>query len=109
MMVLAIALGVLRSRVRFRKKVENAHAPHRAAFEQSLNGALMVDADSLKVVDANTAFQRGLAYPREEAAALPVANLFTEGGGYPELLAPKLRDPNPRLPLEIQQRAKDGT
>jgi diguanylate cyclase (GGDEF)-like protein/PAS domain S-box-containing protein len=108
-MVLAIALGVFRSRVASRKKVEKDHAPHRAAFEQSLNGALMVDADSLKVVDANPALQRNLGYTLDEVRALAVADLFTDGSGDPELLSRKLRDPNPRVPLEIQQRSKDGT
>jgi diguanylate cyclase (GGDEF)-like protein/PAS domain S-box-containing protein len=108
-MMLAIALGPLRSRVRSRKKVENDHVPHRAAFEQSLNGALMVDAVSLKVVDANPALQRNLGYTLDEVRGLTAADLFTDGSGDPDLLTRKLRDPNPRLPLEIQQRAKDGT
>jgi diguanylate cyclase (GGDEF)-like protein/PAS domain S-box-containing protein len=108
MAVLAVTLGVLRSRRRSQIKVENDHAPHRAAFEQSPNGALLVDADSLKVVDANPALQRNLGYTLDEVRALSVTALFTDGSGDPDLLLRKLRDPNPRLPLEIQQRSKDG-
>jgi diguanylate cyclase (GGDEF)-like protein/PAS domain S-box-containing protein len=108
MAVLAVALGVLRSRRRSQIKVESDHAPHRAAFEQSPNGALLVDADSLKVVDANPALQRNLGYTLDEVRALSVTALFTDGSGDPDLLLRKLRDPNPRLPLEIQQRSKDG-
>jgi diguanylate cyclase (GGDEF)-like protein/PAS domain S-box-containing protein len=108
MAVLAVALGVLRSRRRSQIKVERDHAPHRAAFEQSPNGALLVDADSLKVVDANPALQRNLGYTLDELRALSVTALFTDGSGDPDLLLRKLRDPNPRLPLEIQQRSKDG-
>ena len=109
MAVLAVTLGVLRSRRRSQKQVESDHAPHRAAFEQSPNGALLVDADSLKVVDANPALQRNLGYTLDEVRALSVTTLFTDGSGDPDLLLRKLRDPNPRLPLEIQQRSKDGT
>ena len=109
MAVLAVALGVLRSRRRSQKKVESDYAPHRAAFEQSPNGALLVDADSLKVVDANPALQRNLGYTLDEVRALSVTALFTDGSGDPDLLLRKLRDPNSRLPLEIQQRSKDGT
>ena len=69
----------------------------------------IVDADSLKVVDANPALQRNLGYTLDEVRALSVTDLFTDGSGDPDLLLRKLRDPNPRLPLEIQQRAKDGT
>jgi diguanylate cyclase (GGDEF)-like protein/PAS domain S-box-containing protein len=108
--VLAVALGVWRSQGRrSRKNVESALAPHRAAFEQSPDASLMVDADSLKVVDANPALQRNLGYTLDEVCALAATDLFTDGSGEPELLLRKLRDPNPRLPLEIQQRAKDGT
>jgi diguanylate cyclase (GGDEF)-like protein/PAS domain S-box-containing protein len=109
MAVLAVALGVLRSRRRSQKNVESDYAPHRAAFEQSPSGALLVDADSLKVVDANPALQRNLGYTLDEVRALSVTALFTDGSGDPDLLLRKLRDPNPRLPLEIQQRSKDGT
>src|ERR1700722_8921492 len=101
MAVLAVALGVLRPRRRSQKKVESDHAPHRAAFEQSTNGALLVDADSLKVIDAHPALQSNLGYSLDEVRALSVTTLFTDGSGDPDLLLRKLRDPNPRLPLEI--------
>jgi diguanylate cyclase (GGDEF)-like protein/PAS domain S-box-containing protein len=107
--VLAVALGVLRARRYSQKKVESDYAPHRAAFEQSPNGALLVDADSLTVVDANPALQRNLGYTLDEVRGLSVTALFTDGSGDPDLLLRKLRDPNSRLPLEIQQRSKDGT
>ena len=109
--VLAVALGVIfRTRGALSKKnIESDHAPHRAAFEQSPNGALMVDAETLQVLEANPALQRNLGYTLDEARALTVNELFTDGSGDPDLLVRKLRDPNPRLPLEIQQRAKDGT
>ena len=108
--VLAIALGVfVRSRgVRSQKKSEGDHAAHRAAFEQSPHGALIIDADTLKVLEANPALQRNLGYTLDEVRALTVNELFIDGSGDPALLVRKLRDPNPRLPLEIQQRAKDG-
>ena len=109
--VLAIALGVVfRTRgARSRRIPESNHAPHRAAFEQSPNGALMVDAETLKVLEANPALQRNLGYTLDEVRALTVHELFTDGSGDAELLVRKLRDPNPRLPLEIQQRSRDGT
>ena len=100
--VLAIALGVfLRSR--------RAGAAHRAAFEQSPHGSLIVDSETLRAVEANPACLRNLGYTLEELRALRVKELFTDGSGDPEVLVRKFRDPNPRLPLEIQQRAKDGS
>ena len=107
--VLAVAVIVLRSRARSRKEAEPAGSAHRAAFEQSPNSMLVLDAESLKVLDANAASQRNLGYTLDEVRTLNAAQLFVEDGSDAETLARKLRDPNPRLALEIQQRAKDGT
>ena len=111
LVVLAAALGVLlRPRgARAQKNSQSEHSAHRAAFEQSPNAALIVDAATLKVVEANPALRRTLGYTAEEVRALSVQDLFTDGSDDSELLIRKLRDPNPRLPFEIQQRAKDGT
>jgi diguanylate cyclase (GGDEF)-like protein/PAS domain S-box-containing protein len=108
--MLAIALGVFfRWRgARSQNSSESEHASHRAAFEQSPHGSLIVDADTLGVLEANPALQRNLGYTLEELRALTAKDLFTDGSGAAEQLTRKLRDPNPRLPLEIQQRAKDG-
>jgi diguanylate cyclase (GGDEF)-like protein/PAS domain S-box-containing protein len=107
--VSVLALWVWRSRGRSQKTVESEHAPHRAAFEQSPHSALMIDAETLKVVQANPALHRNLGYTLDEVCTLTVNDLFTDGSEDPDTLVRKLRDPNPRVPLEIQQRAKDGT
>lgn len=109
LIVLAAALGVWRLSGRSRKTSEGEHAPHRAVFEQSPNSALVVDATTLQVLEANPALQRNLGYTLAEARALSVHDLFVDGSGDQDTLVRRLRDPNPRVPLEIQQRAKDGT
>ncbi len=106
MVVLAVVLGL---RMRSRKESEDADAAHRAAFEQSPSSVLIVDADSLKVIDANAALQRSLGYSLGELRGLTVGQLYTDESNDPETLIRKLRDPNPRLPFEIRQRAKGGT
>jgi diguanylate cyclase (GGDEF)-like protein/PAS domain S-box-containing protein len=110
LVVLAVTLCVRQVRPRSQRNPERGTDPHRAAFEQSPSTALMVDAETLKVVDINAALQRNLGYTPEEALALTVTELFTADGSDtdPEMLGRKLRDPSLRLPLEIQQRAKDG-
>jgi diguanylate cyclase (GGDEF)-like protein/PAS domain S-box-containing protein len=109
LVVPAVALWVLRLRGGSQKTAEGEHAPHRAVFEQSPNSALVVDATTLKVVEANPALQRNLGYTLEEVRALTVNDLFTDDSGDPDALVRRLRDPNPRSPLEVQQRSKDGT
>lgn len=100
---------VFKTRGRSRGESESGGQAHRAAFEQSPSSMLIVDADTLKVIDANAASQRNLGYSIEQARTLSVAELFADESSDPETLGRKLRDPNPRVPLEIQQRAKDGS
>src|SRR6185437_9395231 len=90
------------------KEPDRSHAAHRAAFEQSSNSVLIVDADSLKVLDANAASQRNFGYTLEELLTLAVGELFADDGNETDGVARKIHDPNTRVPLEIQQRSKDG-
>src|SRR5579872_4031682 len=94
MLVLAAAgFVMLRFRAGARKDAGPGSSVHRAAFEQSPNSMLVVDADSLKVVDANAAAQRNLGYTLDQFLSLTAAQLFTEDGSDPEAPARKLRDP----------------
>jgi diguanylate cyclase (GGDEF)-like protein/PAS domain S-box-containing protein len=106
--ITAAALGISWLRVRSRKDFGGADAAHRAAFEQSPNSVLIVDANSLKVIDANVALQRSLGYSLSEVCGLSVPQLFTDESGEPEALIRRLRDPALRLPFEICQRSKNG-
>ena len=107
-LVLAGAFVLWRSRARSQKEPDRSHAAHRAAFEQSSNSVLIVDADSLKVLDANAASQRNFGYTLEELLTLAVGELFADDGNETDGVARKIHDPNTRVPLEIQQRSKDG-
>ncbi|MFL6602466.1 MAG: putative bifunctional diguanylate cyclase/phosphodiesterase [Steroidobacteraceae bacterium] len=81
----------------------------RAAFEQSPDGMLIVNAESLRIIDANIALQRTLGYSLDEFLKLELKQVFTDGNENPEPLLRKLRDPNPRAPFQIRQRCKDGS
>jgi diguanylate cyclase (GGDEF)-like protein/PAS domain S-box-containing protein len=80
----------------------------RAAFEQSTNGILLVDCDSLQIFDANPAFERSLGYTLPELCKLSLSQIFSDEGENPDALMRRLRDPNPHVPLQIRQRCKDG-
>ena len=96
-------------RTRSRSRLGRADHAHRAAFEQSPNGVLLVDAESLRIVDANPAVQRNLGYTLEELRGLTLSQLFSDDGAEPEALLRRLRNPSPQLPIEARQRCKDGT
>jgi PAS domain S-box-containing protein len=81
----------------------------RAAFEQSPNGILMANAETLRIMDANLALQRILGFSLEELLRLDLSQVFTDDGEDREVLLRKLRDPNPRVPFQIRQRCKDGS
>lgn len=106
--IAAAALGIWWLRVHSRKGFGRADAAHRAAFEQSPNSVLIVDADSLKVIDANAALQRSFGYTLAEVCGVSVAQLFTDESGEPETLTRRLRDSNLRMPFEVCQRSKSG-
>jgi len=80
----------------------------RAAFEQSPNGILLVDAETLRIVDANPTLLRTLGYTLEEILPLDLSRVFTDQSDSSEALLRKLRDPNPRLPFQIGQLHKSG-
>ncbi len=83
--------------------------PLQAAFDQSPNGMLLVDAETLKIIAANPASQRSLGYTPVELRELTLAQLFTDQSGDDERVTQRLRDPNPRLPAALHQRCKDGS
>ncbi len=81
---------------------------HDAAFSQSPLGMLVIDGSSLEIVDANPALQSTLGYTLEELQAMPLAQIFSDGGGPPEALLAQLKESPPRLLTETGQRCRSG-
>jgi diguanylate cyclase (GGDEF)-like protein/PAS domain S-box-containing protein len=69
----------------------------------------MVDAESLRIVDANPTLLRTLGYSLEEILPLDLSRVFTDQSDNSEALLRKLRDPNPAIPFQIGQLCKNGT
>jgi diguanylate cyclase (GGDEF)-like protein/PAS domain S-box-containing protein len=69
----------------------------------------LVDAETLRILDANPSLLRTLGYTLEEIIPLDLSRVFTDQSADSEVLLRKLRDPNPRLPLQISQVHKNGT
>jgi diguanylate cyclase (GGDEF)-like protein/PAS domain S-box-containing protein len=103
----AVPLTWLATKTRLR--LGTADAAYRAAFEQSPLGVLLVDAETFAIVDANPACQRSLGYTLAELRRLSLTQVFAEEGtANARCLLTKLRDPYPRLQLEVSQRCKQG-
>jgi diguanylate cyclase (GGDEF)-like protein/PAS domain S-box-containing protein len=88
---------------------ETTGDPCRAAFEQSPNCILMVDANTMRIVDANPMLLRTLGYSLQELLPLELSRVFTDQTDNSEALLRKLRDPNPRIPFQVGQICKNGT
>jgi diguanylate cyclase (GGDEF)-like protein/PAS domain S-box-containing protein len=77
------------------------------AFEQSPEGGLLVDPQTLKIVAANAVFRRNVGFGAGELKALTLPQLFANDDE-PDALVGRLRNPDPRIPVRIKQRSKNG-
>lgn len=109
-LLIAVTLPGIWARIRKNGgKADTTHDPFRAAFEQSPNGILLVDAETLRIVDANPSLLRTLGYTLQEILPIELSRVFTDQSGNPDVLLRKLRDPNPRIPFQIGQIHQNGT
>jgi diguanylate cyclase (GGDEF)-like protein/PAS domain S-box-containing protein len=81
----------------------------RALFDQSPDGILLVEAASLRVLDANHALQRTLQYTQAELLALSLPELLAEEGEELSAGLRQLQNPGPRMALQLRHRCKDGS
>jgi diguanylate cyclase (GGDEF)-like protein/PAS domain S-box-containing protein len=108
-----LALGLLAVLVYFSlrsrgRPVARVRGTYAAAFMQSPQGVLIVDGESLNIVDANPAVQRSLGYSLPELKEIPLAQIFSDDGGPPEALLAQLRESRARLVIETGQRCRNG-
>ena len=111
-LVLGLVLGGIPAAWALTRRLRRAAASataHHAAFMQSPGGMLLVDAVSLRIVDANPALQRSLGIELPELLELPLGTIFTaEDGGEPQALISQLREATSRLLVEAGQRCRSG-
>ena len=77
------------------------------AFEQSPEGGLLVDPQTLRIIAANAVFRRNAGFADGELKSLTLPQLFANDEE-PEALVGRLRNPDPRIPVRIKQRSKNG-
>jgi len=107
-MIALFVLGASLGALFFRSRSYNTESRYRELLEQSPNGVFLVYAANLRVVDANPAAQRSLGFSLEELRAMTLDQLFDEPGADPDSVLRKLRNPEPRTALNLQQRCKGG-
>jgi diguanylate cyclase (GGDEF)-like protein/PAS domain S-box-containing protein len=109
---LGVALTLLVLRFARGRGADNGSHRHHffSAFEQSPNALFLAEAASMKILLANAAAQRSLGYALDEIQKLTLTQLFTDDSGeqQSDALAGKLRNPDPRTPLPLRWRCKNG-
>jgi len=77
------------------------------AFEQSPEGGLLVDPQSLRIIAANAVFRRNAGCGEGELKTLTLTQLFANDDE-PDALVGRLSNPDPRIPVRIKQSSKNG-
>lgn len=109
-LILAFALGMAVAwwQVRARRTAA-ARGTQLAAFLQAPNGMLLVDADTLRIVDANPALVRSVGIAFGEMRGMPIGLVFGEmEGSRPDPLTTQLRESPARLLVETDQLCRSG-
>src|SRR5689334_21177782 len=104
--LLALAIFKLRRGAR-RPSIASPHFVD--AVEQSPNGVLIAEAAGYRILAANSAALRSLGYTLDEARGLTLTQVLFDETGEADALHAKLRSLDPRTPLSIRQRCKNGT
>jgi diguanylate cyclase (GGDEF)-like protein/PAS domain S-box-containing protein len=103
--VLLLVILVLSGYFRHQRSVD---ARYKALIDQANDGIVIVDAISYRVLYANPAFLARLGYTHDEARALTLADVFADGDTPADSVMARLRDADPQLAMNIQQRCKSG-
>jgi diguanylate cyclase (GGDEF)-like protein/PAS domain S-box-containing protein len=103
--VAGAAIHVMKGYLRHRRSVDSRY---KAIIDQTNDGIIIVDAESLKVQYCNPAFLARVGYAASETRELTLTDIFTDAVSTPESLLARLRDADSKRSLDLQLRCKDG-
>jgi diguanylate cyclase (GGDEF)-like protein/PAS domain S-box-containing protein len=107
LMAVAVAIGATLFRQwRHRRALDERY---KALIDQANDCIVIVEAESLKVLYTNVAFLNRLGYTAEEAAALSLRDIFADGESPADHVLARLKDADSRVPINLQQRCKNGS
>jgi diguanylate cyclase (GGDEF)-like protein/PAS domain S-box-containing protein len=107
LMAVAAAIGATWLRQwRHRRSLDERY---KALIDQANDCIVIVDAESLKVLYTNEAFRNRSGYSAEEAGLLSLGDIFADGESPDEHVLARLKDADSRIPINLQQRCKNGS
>lgn len=103
--VAAVAVQAMKGYLSHRRSVDSRY---KAIIDQTNDGIVIVDAESLKVQYCNPAFLARIGYSENESGDLTLAEIFADPGSSPESMLERLKDADPKRSLDLQLRCKGG-
>jgi diguanylate cyclase (GGDEF)-like protein/PAS domain S-box-containing protein len=107
-LVLAVAAAVVFALRRYFRHQRSVDGRYKALIDQANDGIVIVDATTHQVLYTNPAFLSRLGYTNEEAQALTLTDIFTDGNATPESVLARLVEADAQMALNLQQRCKSG-
>ena len=101
----AAAVHGVKAYLRLRRSVDSRY---KAIIDQTNDGIVIVDAESLKVQYCNPAFLARIGYSENESGDLTLTDIFADAGSPPDTMLERLKDADPKRSLDLQLRCKGG-
>jgi diguanylate cyclase (GGDEF)-like protein/PAS domain S-box-containing protein len=101
----AAAVLAVKRYLRHRRSVDSRY---KAIIDQTNDGIVIVDAESLKVQYCNPAFLCRIGHSEAEARDLTLTEIFADASSTPESLLARLKDADSKCSIDLQLRCKDG-
>jgi diguanylate cyclase (GGDEF)-like protein/PAS domain S-box-containing protein len=103
--VAGAAIHVMKGYLRHRRSVDSRY---KAIIDQTNDGIVIVDAESLKVQYCNPAFLARVGYSETETHDLTLTDIFADAASTPDSLLSRLKDADPKRSLDLQMQCKGG-
>ena len=108
LVLLALVVVLILALKGYFRHQRSVDARYKALIDQANDGIVIVDSSSQQVLYTNPAFLGRLGYTDDEARSLTLADIFADGTAMPENVLARLRDANPHMAINLQQRCKSG-
>jgi diguanylate cyclase (GGDEF)-like protein/PAS domain S-box-containing protein len=103
--VAAAAIYAVKGYLRHRRSVDSRY---KAIIDQTNDGIVIVDAQTLKVQYCNPAFLSRVGYTEIETRDLTLTDIFADAASTPESMLARLKDGDSKCLLDLQLRCKGG-
>jgi diguanylate cyclase (GGDEF)-like protein/PAS domain S-box-containing protein len=108
LVLLALVVVLILALKGYFRHQRSVDARYKALIDQANDGIVIVEAGSHQVLYTNPAFLSRLGYTDDEARALTLSDIFADGTAMPDNVLARLRDANPQMAINLQQRCKSG-